>query len=65
MSSIETTAAKLPPPPRRVGVRRWGGILGRCCFTLLLLPHAAIGLSLLAAAGGMAALWAYAAPAAM
>jgi len=31
----------------------------------LLLPHAAIGLSLLAAAGGMAALWANAAPAAM
>jgi hypothetical protein len=65
MSMNETAVAKLPLPPRRVCVRRWGGILGRCCFTLLLLPHAAVGLSLLAAAGGMAALWAYAAPAAM
>ena len=64
MSSIETTAAKLPPPPRRVGVRSWGGIVARCCSTLLLLPHAAIGLSLLVATGGKAALWANAAPAA-
>lgn len=64
MSMNETAVAKLPLPPRRVRVRRWGGILARSCFTLLLLPHAAIGLSLLAAAGGMAALWADAAPAA-
>lgn len=65
MSSNKTAVAKLRLPPRRVGVRRWGGILGRSCLTLLLLPHAAISLSLLAAAGGMAALRANATPAAM
>lgn len=60
MSSNATAVAGLPPAPRRVRVRRWGGIIARCCFTLFLLPHAAIGLNLLATAGGMAALWAYA-----
>lgn len=32
-------------------------MLVRCCFSLLSLPYAAIGLSLLATAGGMAAIW--------
>lgn len=57
MTGAALAVAKLPLPPRQVRVRRWGGIAARCCFTLLLLPHAAIGLLLLATAAGMAALW--------
>ncbi|HVW39024.1 MAG TPA: hypothetical protein VHB99_17035 [Pirellulales bacterium] len=47
----------LPPPPRRVRVRRWGEILASCCLSLLLLPLAGFGLFLLATAGGISALW--------
>lgn len=57
MSGIETAAAALPPPPRRVRVRRWGEILASCCFSLLLLPLAGFGLVLLATAGCVSALW--------
>lgn len=57
MSSNEKAVAGLPPPPRRVRVRRWGEILASCCLSLLLLPLAGVGIVLLATAGGISALW--------
>ncbi|HUY89442.1 MAG TPA: hypothetical protein VMV10_11970 [Pirellulales bacterium] len=57
MATPVLPAAELPPPPRRVRVRRCGEILASCCFSLLFLPLAGVGLVLLGTAASISALW--------